>query len=47
VFYQVSQVYSAEHASGVRYNDPAFSIQWPLVPTVMSQNDKTWPAYKL
>jgi len=47
VFYQVSQFYSAEHARGVRYNDPAFNISWPLPPAVMSKNDQTWPDYTL
>ena len=47
VFYQVSQFYSPEHASGVRYNDPAFNIQWPLEPTTISPNDRNWPDYKL
>ena len=29
VFYQMSRVYTPESASGVRWNDPAFSIKWP------------------
>jgi dTDP-4-dehydrorhamnose 3,5-epimerase len=29
VFYQMSQLYSPEHARGVRWNDPVFGIQWP------------------
>jgi dTDP-4-dehydrorhamnose 3,5-epimerase len=29
VFYQMSQVFSPDHARGVRWNDPAFSIVWP------------------
>jgi dTDP-4-dehydrorhamnose 3,5-epimerase len=29
VFYQMAQRYSAEHARGVRWNDPAFGIEWP------------------
>jgi len=28
VFYQMAQGYSAEHARGVRWNDPAFGIEW-------------------
>src|SRR5258708_27624788 len=27
VFYQMAQCYSAEHARGVRWNDPAFGIE--------------------
>ena len=29
VFYQMSEFYLPESARGVRWNDPAFSIQWP------------------
>ncbi len=43
VFYQVSQFYSPEHERGVRYNDPAFGIKWPLDIEVISDKDKSWP----
>src|SRR5438128_4630915 len=29
VFYQMSEAYDAASARGVRWNDPAFSINWP------------------
>lgn len=29
VLYQMSAAYSAEHARGVRWDDPAFGIEWP------------------
>jgi dTDP-4-dehydrorhamnose 3,5-epimerase len=45
VFYQVSQFYAPDHASGVRYNDPAFGIAWPLAVTEISANDSSWPDY--
>jgi dTDP-4-dehydrorhamnose 3,5-epimerase len=41
VFYQMSEFYSREHARGVRWNDPAFGISWPLVPTTMSDKDRS------
>ena len=25
------------------FDDPAFGIQWPLVPTVISEQDRNWP----
>jgi dTDP-4-dehydrorhamnose 3,5-epimerase len=31
VFYQMSEFYHHESARGVRWNDPAFGIQWPAV----------------
>lgn len=43
--YQVSQFYSPDYEGGVRYNDPAFNISWPLSPTVISDKDKSWPDY--
>jgi dTDP-4-dehydrorhamnose 3,5-epimerase len=45
VFYQVSQFYAPNHASGVRYNDPAFGITWPLPVAEISANDSTWVDY--
>lgn len=40
--YSMSTPFSAEHASGVRWNDAAFQIAWPDVPEVISQKDQTW-----
>ncbi len=28
---------------GVRFDDPAFGVQWPLVATVVSEQDRKWP----
>lgn len=39
VFYQMSELYSAEHARGVRWNDPAFGIQWPAEVSTISDKD--------
>ena len=46
IIYQVSQFYAPESASGVRHNDPAFGIEWPLEVTAISELDKKWPDYK-
>lgn len=47
-FYQVSQFYSPESERGVRWNDPAFGIKWPLLDNpVVSDKDKSWPDYLL
>ena len=43
VFYQISEVYSNEHARGFRWNDPAFGIEWPSSPLVISERDSTYP----
>lgn len=45
IFYQASQFYAAEFARGVRYDDPAFGIQWPMAVQVISKMDKGWPDY--
>jgi dTDP-4-dehydrorhamnose 3,5-epimerase len=47
VFYQISEFYSPEHARGVRWNDPAFGIEWPLAPSVMSDRDRDCPSFIL
>jgi len=46
VFYQVSQFYSKEFESGVRWNDPAFGIEWPETENIIiSDKDRDWPDY--
>ncbi len=44
--YHTSQFFNAEAASGVRFDDPEFGIEWPLVPTVVSEQDRSWPLLK-
>lgn len=39
VFYQMSEVYAPQHARGVRWNDPAFGIEWPLDERMMIARD--------
>ena len=34
-FYFVSEFFSPEHERGIRYNDPAFGIHWPMEPVVI------------
>ena len=44
VFYQMSQFFQAESASGVRWNDPAFGIRWPHAePRHLSPRDAAYP----
>jgi len=47
VTYQVSQFYSPESERGVRYDDPAFGIEWPLEVRVISDKDGSWPGFLL
>jgi dTDP-4-dehydrorhamnose 3,5-epimerase len=45
VTYQVSQFYAPQAERGVRYDDPAFGIVWPLDVQVISDKDSHWPDY--
>jgi dTDP-4-dehydrorhamnose 3,5-epimerase len=39
VFYQIAGRYAPEAASGVRYDDPAFGIEWPEAVRVINARD--------
>jgi dTDP-4-dehydrorhamnose 3,5-epimerase len=41
--YMTSQFYTPSAARGVRFDDPAFGIQWPLAAAVVSEQDRNWP----
>jgi dTDP-4-dehydrorhamnose 3,5-epimerase len=45
--YKVDAYYSAAHDRGVRWNDPAFGIQWPVSEgeAVLSAKDKVQPFF--
>lgn len=43
--YQVSGRYYPEASTGIRFDDPAFALEWPAVPTLMSDADKQWPDF--
>jgi dTDP-4-dehydrorhamnose 3,5-epimerase len=45
VVYQVSQFYSPQSEQGVRYNDSAFGIRWPIDVRVITDKDKNWADY--
>ena len=45
VFYQMSQMYSAEHARGLRWDDPEFGIQWPEAQRIMNERDRNYPDF--
>ena len=46
VIYQMNEFFAPGYATGVRYNDPAFGISWPLPVTIISERDATWPLLK-
>jgi dTDP-4-dehydrorhamnose 3,5-epimerase len=43
MYYMTSAFYTPSAVRGVRFDDPAFGIQWPLVATVISEQDRKWP----
>lgn len=45
VLYQMSDPFVAQAAAGVRWNDPRFGIEWPQVPSVMSERDANYPDF--
>lgn len=46
VFYQVSEFYTPDSERAVRWNDPAFAIEWPDVEErVMTEKDKHYPDF--
>lgn len=45
VTYLVSEFYAPVAERGVRWNDPAFNVPWPAVPSVISGKDMSWPDF--
>lgn len=45
IYYMTTALYAAHAAKGVRHDDPAFAIQWPLAVSVISEQDQKWPTY--
>jgi len=43
VLYLTSAFYAPETVRGVRFDDAAFGIQWPLPVTSISEQDRNWP----
>jgi len=46
ILYQVSQIYSPSSEEGIRWNDPAFKIKWPLKQSTISLKDNSYPNSK-
>jgi dTDP-4-dehydrorhamnose 3,5-epimerase len=47
IFYQMSEFYAPAHARGVRWNDPAFGIQWPSDVRVIADRDRNYPDFRV
>jgi dTDP-4-dehydrorhamnose 3,5-epimerase len=46
VIYSTSCVYTPGAERGVRWNDPAFKIAWPIKQAIVSDKDSNWPDWK-
>jgi dTDP-4-dehydrorhamnose 3,5-epimerase len=46
VFYQMSERYRPEASAGVRWNDPAFGIAWPIADPILSPRDAAWADFQ-
>jgi dTDP-4-dehydrorhamnose 3,5-epimerase len=47
IFYQLSEHYTPASERGVRWNDPAFGIQWPETENIIiNERDRTYPDYR-
>lgn len=44
-FYMVSSAYDPLRERGVRWDDPAFEIAWPFLPSVISPRDSSHPDF--
>jgi dTDP-4-dehydrorhamnose 3,5-epimerase len=50
VFYQMSSAFAPEHAGGVRWDDPAFGIEWPDTggdERIIIARDREYPDFTL
>ncbi|MGH9381819.1 MAG: dTDP-4-dehydrorhamnose 3,5-epimerase [Thermoanaerobaculia bacterium] len=47
VVYNMSAAYHPESGRGVRWDDPAFEIEWPFPPRVISERDAGWPDFEV
>lgn len=46
VEYLTSARYAPSAATGVRYDDPMFGIEWPAPPALISDQDRSWPSWE-
>ena len=46
VLYEMFAPFAPETARGVRFDDPAFNVRWPLAVTVISDRDRKYADYK-
>ncbi|MCX6782628.1 MAG: dTDP-4-dehydrorhamnose 3,5-epimerase [Candidatus Levybacteria bacterium] len=45
VEYFVTEYYKPESERGIKYNDAAFNIAWPITDAIVSEKDGNWPDF--
>jgi dTDP-4-dehydrorhamnose 3,5-epimerase len=45
VIYKTTEEYAPELEFGIRWDDPALGISWPVANPTLSDRDKRWPAF--
>jgi dTDP-4-dehydrorhamnose 3,5-epimerase len=45
VMYPVTALYVPSAERGLRWDDPAIGVTWPIPPVVMSDKDRQWPDF--
>ena len=45
VEYLIDKLHVPEAAKGALWNDPAFAIDWPFPPAMISDRDRNWPDF--
>jgi dTDP-4-dehydrorhamnose 3,5-epimerase len=43
VIYKTTEEYAPEHEHGIRWDDPALGIAWPIASPTLSERDRRWP----
>jgi dTDP-4-dehydrorhamnose 3,5-epimerase len=43
--YQVGEFYTPGSEGGLRFDDPALGLSWPLPVTEISEKDRSWPLF--
>ncbi len=46
VTYQVGEFYTPGYERGIRFDDPALKIEWPIPIEVISEKDANWPPFE-
>ena len=46
MIYSASCAYTPGAERGIRWNDPAFDIEWPIREAIVSEKDAKWADFK-